>query len=80
MNISQSDFGDAGRVKVSGRGLSEGCTSEPAEFIIDTSAAGEQLGTMRNLPFLSLGRGGTEDGSQGKMACILGAKGHVWEL
>ncbi|XP_061114993.1 filamin-A-like isoform X2 [Conger conger] len=40
VNISRSEFGDAGQVKVLGRGLSGGRTSEPAEFTIDTSAAG----------------------------------------
>lgn len=38
--ISQSEIGDASRVRVSGPGLSEGRTFEPAEFIIDTRDAG----------------------------------------
>ncbi|XP_029102180.1 filamin-A-like isoform X2 [Scleropages formosus] len=38
--IKQSEIGDAGRVRVSGKGLSEGRTFEPAEFIIDTRDAG----------------------------------------
>ncbi|XP_077470388.1 filamin-A isoform X1 [Stigmatopora argus] len=38
--INQSQFGDASRVRVSGVGLSEGKTFEPAEFIIDTRDAG----------------------------------------
>ncbi|XP_006010193.1 filamin-A isoform X2 [Latimeria chalumnae] len=38
--ISQSEIGDASRVRVSGPGLSEGRTFEPAEFIIDTREAG----------------------------------------
>uniref|UniRef100_A0A8D0HEX4 Filamin A n=1 Tax=Sphenodon punctatus TaxID=8508 RepID=A0A8D0HEX4_SPHPU len=38
--ISQSEIGDASRVRVSGAGLSEGRTFEPAEFIIDTRDAG----------------------------------------
>ncbi|XP_020936382.1 filamin-A isoform X1 [Sus scrofa] len=38
--ISQSEIGDASRVRVSGRGLHEGHTFEPAEFIIDTRDAG----------------------------------------
>ncbi|XP_035238872.1 LOW QUALITY PROTEIN: filamin-A-like [Anguilla anguilla] len=40
VTISQSEFGEAGRVEVSGRGLSAGRTCEPAEFTIDTSRAG----------------------------------------
>uniref|UniRef100_A0A8C9QV41 Filamin A n=1 Tax=Scleropages formosus TaxID=113540 RepID=A0A8C9QV41_SCLFO len=38
--ISQSEIGDASRVRVSGPGLSEAQTFEPAEFIIDTREAG----------------------------------------
>uniref|UniRef100_A0A6I8RYT2 Filamin A n=1 Tax=Xenopus tropicalis TaxID=8364 RepID=A0A6I8RYT2_XENTR len=38
--ISQSEIGDASRVIVSGQGLTEGRTFEPAEFIIDTREAG----------------------------------------
>lgn len=38
--ISQSEIGDASRVRVSGQGLSEARTFEPAEFIIDTRDAG----------------------------------------
>ncbi|KAG1929785.1 filamin-A [Pimephales promelas] len=38
--ISQSEIGDASRVRVTGQGLSEACTFEPAEFIIDTRDAG----------------------------------------
>ncbi|XP_056664909.1 filamin-A isoform X2 [Monodelphis domestica] len=38
--ISQSEIGDASRVRVSGQGLHEGHTFEPAEFIIDTRDAG----------------------------------------
>uniref|UniRef100_A0A3Q2E459 Calponin-homology (CH) domain-containing protein n=1 Tax=Cyprinodon variegatus TaxID=28743 RepID=A0A3Q2E459_CYPVA len=38
--ISQSEIGDASRVRVSGPGLSEARTFEPAEFIIDTRDAG----------------------------------------
>lgn len=38
--ISQSEIGDASRVRVSGEGLHEGRTFEPAEFIIDTRDAG----------------------------------------
>ncbi|XP_044124640.1 filamin-A isoform X1 [Bufo gargarizans] len=38
--ISQSEIGDASRVIVSGKGLTEGRTFEPAEFIIDTREAG----------------------------------------
>ncbi|KAG9477856.1 hypothetical protein GDO78_013048 [Eleutherodactylus coqui] len=38
--ISQSEIGDASRVVVSGQGLTEGRTFEPAEFIIDTREAG----------------------------------------
>ncbi|KAG7278458.1 hypothetical protein CRUP_038753 [Coryphaenoides rupestris] len=38
--ISQSEIGDASRVRVSGQGLSEARTFEPAEFIIDTRNAG----------------------------------------
>uniref|UniRef100_A0ACB8EN50 Uncharacterized protein n=1 Tax=Sphaerodactylus townsendi TaxID=933632 RepID=A0ACB8EN50_9SAUR len=37
--ISQSEIGDASRVRVSGPGLSEGRTFEPSEFIIDTRDA-----------------------------------------
>ncbi|KAI1892165.1 hypothetical protein AGOR_G00130460 [Albula goreensis] len=40
VTISQSEFGDASRVRVTGRGLSEGHTFEPAEFTIDTRGAG----------------------------------------
>lgn len=40
VKISQSEIGDASRVHVSGRGLSEARTFEPAEFIIDTRDAG----------------------------------------
>ncbi|MEQ2203035.1 hypothetical protein XENOCAPTIV_023101, partial [Xenoophorus captivus] len=39
--ISQSEIGDASRVRVSGQGLSEARTFEPAEFIIDTRDAGQ---------------------------------------
>lgn len=39
--ISQSEIGDASRVRVSGQGLSEARTFEPAEFIIDTRDAGK---------------------------------------
>uniref|UniRef100_A0A673Y6H1 Filamin A n=1 Tax=Salmo trutta TaxID=8032 RepID=A0A673Y6H1_SALTR len=38
--ISQSEIGDASRVRVTGQGLSEAKTFEPAEFIIDTREAG----------------------------------------
>ncbi|XP_065817657.1 filamin-A isoform X2 [Labrus bergylta] len=38
--INQSEIGDASRVRVSGQGLSEARTFEPAEFIIDTREAG----------------------------------------
>ncbi|KAI4785227.1 hypothetical protein KUCAC02_037887 [Chaenocephalus aceratus] len=38
--INQSEIGDASRVRVSGPGLSEARTFEPAEFIIDTRDAG----------------------------------------
>ncbi|XP_041099448.1 filamin-A-like [Polyodon spathula] len=38
--INQSEIGDASRVRVSGPGLTEGQTFEPAEFIIDTREAG----------------------------------------
>ncbi|XP_077070546.1 filamin-A isoform X2 [Siphateles boraxobius] len=38
--ISQSEIGDASRVRVTGQGLSEARTFEPAEFIIDTRDAG----------------------------------------
>ncbi|XP_030049986.1 filamin-A isoform X2 [Microcaecilia unicolor] len=38
--ISQSEIGDASRVRVSGQGLIEGRTFEPADFIIDTTEAG----------------------------------------
>lgn len=40
--ISQSEIGDASRVRVSGQGLHEGHTFEPAEFIIDTRDAGRR--------------------------------------
>lgn len=40
--ISQSEIGDASRVRVSGQGLSEARTFEPAEFIIDTRDAGKE--------------------------------------
>lgn len=50
--ISQSEIGDASRVVVSGQGLTEGRTFEPAEFIIDTREAGEgRLGTSVSVPF-----------------------------
>lgn len=39
--ISQSEIGDASRVRVTGQGLSEARTFEPAEFVIDTRDAGE---------------------------------------
>ncbi|XP_062418891.1 filamin-A isoform X2 [Pungitius pungitius] len=38
--INQSEIGDASRVRVSGPGLNEARTFEPAEFIIDTREAG----------------------------------------
>ncbi|XP_051516060.1 filamin-A-like [Myxocyprinus asiaticus] len=38
--INQSEIGDASRVCVTGQGLSEARTFEPAEFIIDTRDAG----------------------------------------
>ncbi|XP_058873200.1 filamin-A-like [Acipenser ruthenus] len=38
--IKQSELGDASRVRVSGPGLTEGQTFEPAEFIIDARDAG----------------------------------------
>lgn len=41
--ISQSEIGDASRVHVSGQGLSEARTFEPAEFIIDTRDAGTHV-------------------------------------
>lgn len=41
--ISQSEIGDASRVRVSGQGLSEARTFEPAEFVIDTRDAGAVL-------------------------------------
>ena len=44
--ISQSEIGDASRVRVSGQGLHEGHTFEPAEFIIDTRDAGRQCGLL----------------------------------
>lgn len=39
--INQSEIGDASRVRVTGQGLSEARTFEPAEFIIDTRDAGD---------------------------------------
>lgn len=39
--INQSEIGDASRVRVTGQGLSEARTFEPAEFIIDTRDAGK---------------------------------------
>lgn len=39
--IKQSEIADASRVCVSGQGLSEARTFEPAEFIIDTRDAGK---------------------------------------
>lgn len=44
--ISQSEIGDASRVRVSGQGLSEARTFEPAEFVIDTRDAGTLLKKM----------------------------------
>lgn len=41
--IKQSEIADASRVCVSGQGLSEARTFEPAEFIIDTRDAGNVL-------------------------------------
>lgn len=41
--IRESEIGDASRVGVSGRGLSEARTFEPAEFIIDTRDAGASV-------------------------------------
>lgn len=38
--IKQSEIGDASRVRVTGQGLSEARTFEPAEFVIDTRDAG----------------------------------------
>uniref|UniRef100_A0A672NLR1 Filamin A n=1 Tax=Sinocyclocheilus grahami TaxID=75366 RepID=A0A672NLR1_SINGR len=38
--INQSELGDASRVRVTGQGLSEARTFEPAEFVIDTRDAG----------------------------------------
>ncbi|XP_078520736.1 filamin-A isoform X1 [Lissotriton helveticus] len=38
--ISQSEIGDASRVRVSGPGLTEGRTFETSEFVIDTREAG----------------------------------------
>lgn len=43
--ISQSEIGDANRVRLSGPGLSEGRTFEPSEFIIDTRDAGMPIST-----------------------------------
>ncbi|XP_061075781.1 filamin-A-like isoform X1 [Conger conger] len=40
VTISQSEIGDASRVRVSGPGLSEAHTFEPAVFLIDTREAG----------------------------------------
>lgn len=44
--ISQSEIGDASRVRVNGQGLSEARTFEPAEFVIDTRDAGTCLINM----------------------------------
>lgn len=44
--INQSEIGDASRVRVSGQGLSEARTFEPAEFIIDTRDAGTHQITL----------------------------------
>lgn len=41
--IRESEIGDASRVHVSGPGLSEARTFEPAEFIIDTRDAGTSV-------------------------------------
>lgn len=41
--IRESEIGDASRVRVSGQGLSEARTFEPAEFIIDTRDAGTSV-------------------------------------
>lgn len=46
--INQSEIGDASRVRVSGQGLSEARTFEPAEFIIDTRDAGKK--NYKNIP------------------------------
>lgn len=45
--IRESEIGDASRVRVSGPGLSEARTFEPAEFIIDTRDAGTPAGGVR---------------------------------
>lgn len=47
--INQSEIADASRVRVSGQGLSEARTFEPAEFIIDTRDAGEYNLTIKCL-------------------------------
>lgn len=47
--ISQSEIGDASRVRVSGQGLSEARTFEPAEFIIDTRDAGKCIHGDHNI-------------------------------
>lgn len=41
--IKQSEIADASRVCVSGQGLSEARTFEPADFFIDTRDAGKLL-------------------------------------
>lgn len=41
--VGQSEIGDASKVKVFGKGLTEGHTFEVAEFIVDTRNAGKSL-------------------------------------
>lgn len=49
--INQSEIGDASRVRVSGPGLNEARTFEPAEFIIDTREAGTRRAEEMLLSF-----------------------------
>ena len=41
INVGEAEIGNAGKVKVYGKGLEEGMANEVNEFIVDTREAGE---------------------------------------
>ena len=44
--VGESELGNAGKVRVSGKGLTEGMANEVNEFIVDTREAGMYSSTI----------------------------------
>ena len=44
--VGESEIGNAGKVKVSGKGLTEGMANELNEFFVNTKDAGQYIGLV----------------------------------